>query len=141
MTQGIEGIGSQLLRPPSQGIGAPAGACLALADALSAGDLRTATAVFIRDACLITPDATAVHGRQGIVAVLAQLIASRSRIAAEPLGMLSAADVTLVRQRWTIRSQRPDGIPFARVSEATFVLRRIEGDWKLALAAPWGAAI
>jgi ketosteroid isomerase-like protein len=124
--------------PPAR---SPAGACLAFVQALADADLARASSGFTREACLITPDATTIHGRSEIASVLAQLIAARTQIGIDPLSEVGAGDVALVRQRWTFASQRPDRIPFAWVSEATIVLRRIEAEWKIALAAPWGAGV
>jgi limonene-1,2-epoxide hydrolase len=47
----------------------------AFAEALSAAELDRATSLFAEDGCFVTPDATAVHGRSGVRAILAQLIA------------------------------------------------------------------
>jgi hypothetical protein len=46
-----------------------------LPSALSAGDLRGVSGCLAKDACLLTPDGTAVHGRETVRQVLAQLVA------------------------------------------------------------------
>ncbi len=113
-------------------------ACLGFIRALNAADLVTATACFSREACLITPDATAVRGRQGIGAVLAQLIARRLEIRVEASHLLAAGDVTMARERWMVRSNGVEGSRLEQALSATLVLRLIEGEWKLAIVAPWG---
>lgn len=110
----------------------------ALAAALSAGDLEAASACFARDACLITPDATTIRGRDHIRAILFQLIAMRPTVQVEQRGMLVAGDVALGTESWTIRLNGLDLTPFAQTSDSTAVLRRIEGTWKLLISAPWG---
>jgi hypothetical protein len=70
---------TQLLSPPAR----RGATCLCLPELLSAGDLEGATACFARDACLLTQDATAIHSRERIRPVLAQLIARRARIEVE----------------------------------------------------------
>jgi ketosteroid isomerase-like protein len=110
----------------------------ALAAALSAGDLDAATACFARDACLITPDATTIRGRDHIRAILFQLIAMRPTMQVEQRAMLIAGDVALAAETWTIRLNGLDLTPFARTSDSSTVLRRVEDIWKLQISAPWG---
>jgi ketosteroid isomerase-like protein len=111
---------------------------LAFTELLSAGNLSAATACFTRDACLLTQDATAIHNRDAIRPVLAQLIARRARIAVELTNVLPSGDVALVRERWTIEIDGIESSRFDQICTPTMVLRRVEGRWKLALLAPWG---
>jgi ketosteroid isomerase-like protein len=113
-------------------------ACFAFVHALNSGDLNRVTACFARDACLITPDATAVHGRDRIRPVLAQLIALRAEIRVESSNVIIAGDVAFACERWTIRSNGVEGAAFEQALSPILVLRHIEGRWKLAVAAPWG---
>ena len=112
-------------------------ACLPFVQALSLGDLDSATACFARDGCLITPDTTAVHGRDRIRPLLAQLVARRTEIKVEFSNVVGTGDVLLAQERWKVRS----GVGGPRMEETlnpTLVLRQIEAQWKLAIAAPWG---
>lgn len=112
---------------------------LAFVRALSLGDLDGATACFARDGCLITPDATAVHGRERIRPLLAQLVARRTEIKVEFSSVVGAGEVILANERWRVRSGGEGAA--ARIEQTltpTLVLRRIEAEWKLAIAAPWG---
>ena len=110
---------------------------LAFVAAHNAGELDTAASFFARDACFLTPDATAIRGREEIRAVLAQLIASRAEIQVEGQSMLTAGEMALSTQRWTIRSGDVDS-RFVRSSNSTILLRRLERTWKLLILAPWG---
>lgn len=114
--------------------------CLAFVHTLNSGDLNRATSCFARDACLITPDATSIYGREGIRPVLAQLIARRIEIRVESSNVVVAGDTALASERWTIRSSGVEGSRFEQALSPTLVLRHIEGRWKLAVAAPWGPA-
>lgn len=116
-----------------------ASAELALPRALVAGDLESASACFARDGCLITPDATAIHGRDRIRPVLAQLIAQRIDVSVEISHVVGGGEVRLVRERWRIQTG-VEPARFVQVLHPTLVLRRIEAEWKLAIAAPWGWA-
>lgn len=111
---------------------------LAFTELLTAGNLTAATACFTRDACLLTQDATAIHEREHIRPVLAQLIARRARIEVELTSVLSSGDVALARERWTIEIDGVEGSRFDQTCNPTMVLRQVEGRWKLALLAPWG---
>ena len=113
------------------------GGCLPFVRSLSVGDLDAATACFARHGCLITPDATAIHGRDRIRPVLAQLIASRTEIRVEHSSVLSAGDVVLVHDCWRIRSGGGETQRIEQTLNPTLVLRLIEGEWKLVIAAPW----
>jgi ketosteroid isomerase-like protein len=110
----------------------------ALAAALNAGDLQSAAAGFARDGALITPSATTIRGRDHIRAILFQLIEMRLTVQVEQLGLLVAGEVALVTETWTIRLDGLECAPFARTTESTTVIRRVEGTWKLQIAAPWG---
>jgi len=105
---------------------------------VSAGDLEGAASCFARDGCLITPDTTAIHGREEIRGVLAQMVRGRTEIQVELSSAVSAGEVLLIHQRWRIRAGEEAWQRFERTSDAILVLRRIESEWKLSIAAPWG---
>lgn len=107
---------------------------------LNIGDLASATACFARDGCLITPDTTVVHGRDRIRPLLAQLVARRTEIEVESSNVVGAAEVVLAYERWKVRSGGAESPRIEQTLNATLVLRRVEAEWKLAIAAPWGWA-
>jgi ketosteroid isomerase-like protein len=113
-------------------------ACTALKKALDEGDLDAAASCFAPDACLIVPDATAVHGEAAIRARLAELIESRAEVVIELAGVLAAGDIALAHERWTFRSEGDQAL--SQAPHPTLVLRRLGAEWKLAIAAPWGWA-
>ncbi|HEX6205787.1 MAG TPA: nuclear transport factor 2 family protein [Solirubrobacterales bacterium] len=116
----------------------PGKACLAFPQAVSAGDLDAAATCFARDGCLITPDATAIHGRESIRRVLAQMVVRRTEIEVELSTAVGAGEVVLIHQRWWIRSGEQAGDRIEQIADAIMILRRVEGTWKLSIAAPWG---
>ncbi|MGN6557965.1 MAG: YybH family protein [Solirubrobacterales bacterium] len=109
----------------------------ALAESISRGDLEAAARCFAKDACLVTPDATAVKGREEIRPILRQLIASGSQIEVQESSVVLAGEVALGTERWVITTPSSEGRPFTRSLTPTMVLRRLEGVWKLAVAIPW----
>jgi ketosteroid isomerase-like protein len=110
-----------------------------LAWAISRGDLDAAAACFARDGCLITPDATAVHGRDRIRPLLAQMVIAHTEIEVESSSSIGAGEVVLLRERWRLRAGEP-GARIEQMLHPTLVMRQIEGVWKLLIAAPWGGA-
>jgi ketosteroid isomerase-like protein len=113
-------------------------ACLALPQLLGVGDLNGAAGCFARDSCLLTPDATAIHGRNEIRPVLAQLIARRPRIEVEAGSVIVAGDAAYANQRWRIATPGASESSFEQTYSPSLVLRQIEGSWKVAIAALWG---
>lgn len=113
-------------------------ACLSLPRLLSVGDLGGAANCFARDACLLTPDATAIHGRDGIRPVLAQLIARRLQIEVEEGSVIVAGDAAYANQRWRIVAPGASESGVEQTCSPSLVLRQIEGSWKVAIAALWG---
>jgi ketosteroid isomerase-like protein len=129
-------VGLGLESPPL--LSTPEQALLSFAEALSEGDLDAATSCFARDAYLLTPDATAIRGREEIRSILAQLIDRRIQIRVQARKMLTVGEVALGSERWTMRSEGIGGSAFEQTCSPTVVLHRVEGVWKLAIAAPWG---
>lgn len=121
-----------------EGARTPSESTLAFAASISRGDLDAAAHCFTKDACLLTPDATAVRGRGEIRPILHQLIALGSQIEVQESSILHAGEVALGNERWLLTSAGSGGEPFTRTLTPTLVLREIEGIWKLAVAMPWG---
>jgi uncharacterized protein (TIGR02246 family) len=121
-----------------EGARTPGESTLAFAESISRGDLHAAAHCFAKDACLITPDATAVRGREEIRPILHQLIVVESRIEVQESSVVLAGEVALATERWQITSAGSEGAPFTRTLTPTMVMRQLEGVWKLAVAMPWG---
>lgn len=117
--------------------GTPHESSRAFAASITRGDLDAATSCFAKDACLLTPDATVVRGRDEIRTILRQLIASGSRIEVQESSVVLAGEVALGNERWVVTSVGSEGEPFSRTLTPTIVLRQLEGVWKLAVAMPW----
>ncbi|MGN6256956.1 MAG: YybH family protein [Solirubrobacterales bacterium] len=115
----------------------PEEATRAFAASLTRGDLQAAAGCFVKDACLVTPDATTVRGREDIRSILRQLIASGSRIEVQESSMLLAGEVAFGTERWLITTPGSEGKSFTRALTPRLVLRRLDGVWKLAVAMPW----
>jgi ketosteroid isomerase-like protein len=53
-------------------------------------------------------------------------------------GVLVAAEVALAHERWTISYEGERASRSAQSAQPTLVMRLFAGEWKLAIAAPWG---
>jgi len=112
----------------------------AFAASISRGDLDAAAYCFAKDGCLVTPDATAVRGRDEIRPILHQLIVLESQIEVQDSTILAAGEVALGTERWVVTSPGSEGGPFTRMLTPMVVMRQLEGVWKLAVALPWWRA-
>ena len=112
----------------------------AFAASISRGDLDAAAHCFAKDACLVSPDATAVRGRDEIRPILHQLIVLESQIEVQESSVLAAGEVALGTERWLVTSPGSEGSPFTRALTPMLVLRQLEDVWKLAVALPWWRA-
>lgn len=70
--------------------------------------------------------------------MLAQMVRRRTEIEVELSSSVSAGEVLLIHQRWRIRAGERPWQRFEQTSDAILVLRHIESEWKLSIAAPWG---
>lgn len=111
----------------------------AFAASINRGDLDAAARCFTKDACLLTPDTTAVQGREAIRPILRQLIVAGFRIETQESSILLAGEVALGTERWLVSSTGSEGSPFTRRLTPTLVLHHVEDVWKLAVAMPWGS--
>src|SRR6187200_504251 len=109
----------------------------AFAQSITRGDLEGAANCFAKDACLVTPDATAVRGREEIRPILRQLIASGTEIEVQESSIVVAGEVALGNERWLLAVPGSEAESLTRVLTPTIVLREVEGVWKLAVAMPW----
>lgn len=112
--------------------------CAALCKALDAADLEAATACFSPGACLVSEDGTLAQGQAAVRERLGELIARGARVRIELRGVLVAGEVALAHERWQIASGKGLDAGAAAAPGPTLVLRLIAGEWKIAIAAPWG---
>ncbi|MGE5281956.1 MAG: YybH family protein [Chloroflexota bacterium] len=134
---------------PSAGDHAPLGerlaatprlACEALCGAINQGDVEAALACFAPGAALVWSDGSTAAGEQAIRARLQELISAGAEVQIELRGVLVAQDTALAHERWQISH---DGVPDARLAHSpapSLVLRCLGGEWRIAIAAPWGQA-
>jgi ketosteroid isomerase-like protein len=113
-------------------------ACEALAAAINAGDLEAALACFSPGACLIAAEGSTATGEAAIRPRLWELIANGARIEIELAGVIVAEEVALAHERWRISYPGRRASRSPQSALPSLVLCCLEGEWKLAIAAPWG---
>jgi ketosteroid isomerase-like protein len=104
--------------------------------ALRAGDVGTATALFSRHACFVTPDSTVIQGRAQIGPFLRQFVEMAGELHFEQRTMVTAGDVAIGSENWTV-GFGGNGGKLRRTTRSTIVLNRIEGRWRIAVVDPW----
>lgn len=114
------------------------GASFAFAQALYQRDVDAATACFAADARLVTPDGTVVQGREEIRGVIQQLLLLKGQLRVEVGRMLMVGKVALGSERWTMRFEGLEGVPYEQITVSTTVYRHSGCRWELLIAAPWG---
>src|SRR5690349_3476119 len=113
-------------------------ACEALTKALNGGDLEAALACFAPSGCLIGPDGATAQGESALAHRLGGLLARHAEVEIELFGVTIAGDLALAHERWAISYGGRIDSRAAKAVSPTMVLRLIAGEWKLAIAAPWG---
>ncbi len=116
----------------------PEEVCTALIAALNAARTSAVAACLTRGVCLLTPDSTVVRGRADVVAVLAQLPVAGTQVETESPRVLASGEVSIVNAGWRFVTRDHEGAELLLRTEAVVVLTRVEGSWKVSLAAPWG---
>jgi ketosteroid isomerase-like protein len=104
--------------------------------ALRAGDVGTATALFSRHGCFVTPDSTVIQGRRQIGGFLRQLCEISGELSFEQRTMVTAGDVAIGSENWVVQFSGKGGA-VRRTTRSTIVLNRIEGFWRIAVVDPW----
>lgn len=115
-------------------------ACEALARAINARDLGAALECFAPGAALVGAEGTVAQGEHALRASLAQMIEAGAEVRVELRGVLVAEDLALAHERWQISY---GGVPDPRLAHShcpSLVMRLIEAEWRIAIAAPWGQA-
>jgi ketosteroid isomerase-like protein len=122
--------------PQQVGAGETAGA---FARVLLGGDARAAASYFAPSAQLLTPDGTALSGRDSIAELLGQLTSASNQLLEIKTGRTLHVDqVALCTQYWALRSRRGAAVAFKTASTARLVLAQAERRWQILIAAPWG---
>ncbi len=109
------------------------------AAAINDGDLDAALDLWLQDASLLQADGTSLRGREAIAPALQALIDNRIGFEVELTRVFLAGDVALGVGTLTMSGSNGHGDAFRhRSSSAVVYLRGPDGDWRIAIDAPWG---
>ena len=108
---------------------------------LGEGDLDGAIALYEPEAAFIQQPGSVVTGVDAIREALAGFVALRPTLEGSIASTVTAGDVALVINDWTLRGTQPDGTPVELSGRSHDVLRRsADGGWLISIDNPWGDA-
>jgi uncharacterized protein (TIGR02246 family) len=109
------------------------------AERLNRGDVEGALALYDADATFAVQPGEVVEGSDAIRAALGSFAALEPRLSGTIEKTLTAGDLALVVNRWSLDGRRPDGETVRMAGVSADVLRRnADGSWKIAIDDPWG---
>lgn len=110
------------------------------AEALSAGDLPGALAMYEPDACFEESPGIVARGHAEIEAALARLLALKPKLDCYEIDVVENGDLALLRARWTFTGTGTDGEQFElRGRSIEIVKRQADGSWLFTIDLPSGA--
>jgi uncharacterized protein (TIGR02246 family) len=111
------------------------------AEALSAGDLDGALAMYEHDATYVDGHGTSARGHKPIRAALAELIALHPTLDCYEIDVVENGDIAVLRARWVFSGTNPDGTSFENRGRSIEVVRRQpDGSWRFTIDLPSGAS-
>jgi uncharacterized protein (TIGR02246 family) len=117
----------------------PAALSAAFATAINSRDVEAALALWIEDAAILRPDGQAVRGREAIGEALHALVDNGAGVEVDVAELYAAGDVAVAVGTLTIKGTDSEGAPYEQRSQSVVIYARgADGDWRLAIDAPWG---
>ena len=103
-------------------------------EALNAGDLEAALALYERYATFVPEPGKPVSGHKAIREALRGFLAIKPRLTVEVPQVLESGDLALLSSRWTLKGTAPDGSPIELAGQgAEVVRRRKDGTWRFVI--------
>ena len=111
------------------------------AEALSAGDLDGAVAMYEADACYADGQGNIARGHEQIRAALAELIALQATLDCHEIDVTENGDIAVLRARWTFSGISQNGDAFESHGRSIEVVRcQSDGTWRFTIDLPSGAS-
>ncbi|CAN5356798.1 hypothetical protein BH23CHL1_BH23CHL1_14610 [soil metagenome] len=111
------------------------------AEAISAGDLDGALAMYENDACYVDGNGTTARGHEQIRVALAELLTLHPTLDCYEIDVVENGDTAVLRARWTFSGTSQDGESFERHGRSIEVVRRQpDGTWRFTIDLPSGAS-
>lgn len=105
--------------------------------ALLSGNPDAAGACFAPAAHILTPDGTAIVGREQVIAVLRQITASDQQLEIRVGRTIVAGAVAMATQFWRRSASEASATSYVSSSMARLVLAHSGERWEIAIASPW----
>lgn len=111
-------------------------------EAMNRQDIDQALSHYEHDAVLMAQPGQAIKGLAAIRVALAEMVVGQPQLAARQHKVFLCGDVALYHAAWTMAAQAPDGSHVEAGGTSADVLRRQpDGQWRIAIDNPWGAAV
>lgn len=113
---------------------------LLLIEALHAGDLDAAVALYEPDATFVLQSGEVITGRQAIREVMKEFLALKPRFSMD-VQAVQNGDLALLRSRWSLSGTGADGQPVTLSGRSIEVVRRqADGTWLFVIDDPNGVS-
>ena len=110
-----------------------------LAEAVSAGDIETALALFEPGAVITDPTG---KPEPSLREAVENILALKPKMKIETLGITEAGSLALLRSRWSVKGTAPDGTPVEMTHHGVEIARRQpDGRWLIVLDHPFGGKV
>jgi uncharacterized protein (TIGR02246 family) len=110
-----------------------------LCEAISAGDLEAALALYEPEARFVAEPGNVVTGKEAIRQVMSQFLALQPTLTLEKVTAVQAGDIALLSSTWSLAGTGPDGKPVSMSGQGREVVRRQpDGTWRFVIDAPNG---
>jgi ketosteroid isomerase-like protein len=111
-------------------------------DAMNAGRLEDALAMYEPEATLVVQPGVVAQGTAALREALAGMIAMKPTLRTHAQHVVYAGDLALYCGRWSMSGTDAAGNPLHERGCSADVLRRHpDGQWRIVLDNPWGAAV
>jgi uncharacterized protein (TIGR02246 family) len=105
---------------------------------MNAGDVEGVVALYETDATFVPREGPPVSGTAAIRAAIAGFAATRPRLEMRVTKTVTAGDVAVLYNDWSMRATGPDGTPLATSGKALEVVRRqADGTWRFVVDDPF----
>src|ERR1700722_17473026 len=112
-----------------------------ISETLAAGNREAALALCETDAAFVTQPGQVANGAASIAAAIDAFIGLKPDLRIQEAQVIQAADIALLRSKWTLTGTGPDGQPTEMAGEGPDVARRQDdGTWRYVIDHPWGAS-
>ena len=117
----------------------PAECDIQVIEAVNAGDLESAVALYEPEAAVVSPKGATVTGTEAIREVLTSFIAMKPPISIEVPSVVQSGDTAVLHSKWSLKGTDASGNSVESAGNGIEVVRRqADGTWKFIIDNPFG---